>query len=120
MNHQTDPTVILVLEGALSHIKQGWVQEYSAQDSDGNLVHPTHSTACKWCLTGALIASSSGMKSMKPASNLYLESSRACERVLGIDDLATWNDADKRSQEDVIELLGRVISHTGRNNDAYS
>ena len=109
MNQKTDPSVVNVLQGALSYIKQGWVQEYSAQDPDGNLVHPTHQRACKWCLTGALIASSSSMTSEKPASVLYQESSLVCERMLGTDDLVRWNDADSRTVDDIIELLQEAL-----------
>lgn len=96
-----------ILESAIESIKTGWTQEKMARNSDGHEVDPTDDSACRWCLIGALLKSTQnadGSVSMDLGSE-YRDVTDTLKALIGEDRLSLWNDAEGRTQEDVLALL---------------
>ena len=96
-----------ILENAIESIKTGWTQEKMARNSDGHEVDPTDDSACRWCLIGALVKSTQnadGSVSMDLGSD-YHQATDSLRSLIGNNRLSLWNDAEERTQEDVLTLL---------------
>lgn len=78
-----------------------WTQGTCARDSEGTAVSESSVSAVCWCLAGALIVEHGlGVK----GEDDYLD--RAIfGKTEGEADYVKWNDADERSQSDVVEAL---------------
>lgn len=84
-------------------IAAGWCQWSYAKDKDGLAVNFDDPEACKYCLTGALNSVTPSLSTQRSVRDLlYTEA--------GEDSLAYWNDTEGRTQQDVLDLLDKVIS----------
>lgn len=100
-----------ILIEARARIARGWVQGRFAQDNRGVLVHSYSSEAVSWCLDGALIAVG--------ATSSYTDYHAAHDLVWGAlgepreprisNSLTRWNDAEGRTQDEVLAVLDRAI-----------
>lgn len=123
-NH--DLTIPLaILTEAKRLITLGWTQFARYRDSTGNgAIRPEDATC--WCLTGAVIraaAETSGegedymLSTIRPFTEPAFGTLIAClsegrEPAHPIHQLATWNDAPGRTQEEAIALLDKAIAKT--------
>lgn len=72
-----------------------WTQKCSSRDKQGFLVSPKYSTACMWCLTGALY---------KCAVDFVAYNQTVCQlkAVLpGVGSIPAWNDNPNRTFAEV-------------------
>ena len=86
------------------YLKQGWCRYKAALDAEGTLVPVKHRDAVSWCLLGATMAADLDVDTMGKL----------------IDSLATrtgvpsmYNDADGRTQAEVVELMMEVEKEIG-------
>ena len=83
-----------------------WIQGRLAEDIRGDgPINPASPNACRWCLIGAIqrAAWKTGRMKVTPAKD-------ELQALLGVEDLAAWNDEDDRTQGDVFALLDAAIS----------
>ena len=115
-------TKVEILEDAKATIQKGWCQRDSAVDEDGKVIPPWDSGACKWCVTGALMKSIHQItgvdiswfynqlhqEEMPEGIEMYNERCARIEDSVGCTP-SVWNDAGERTQEDVVQVLERLI-----------
>ena len=84
------------------YIKKGWCQGQLAKDAYGIGTEPNYTSATRWCLYGAILAAYNEeiLKRVDIIDKLY--------EKLPVDSMALWNDAPKRTREEVIKLLESV------------
>lgn len=91
-----------------------WTQGAMARDKEGRPVSPASSFAVCWCAVGAVMAElgvgvSNNSKAIHAAEKLRLKS------ITGEDFVARWNEADGRTQKQVVNLLRvRAIQLAGK------
>lgn len=100
-------TIIEIIKRAIARIEQGWVQSALARDANNRQVPATSVHACKWCLLGAIWASTaSGV--LEP--EVAVEVARTL-RLRGYTNtsLASFNDTKGRSKAEVLQLLADTL-----------
>ncbi len=101
-----------VLRGARVLIAQGWTQRSFARDSTGSTVEPSDPAACVWCLLGALGFAGLPQGRAGYGSGAFVTSAIAMrdpeKRLPG--SLASWNDAEGRTQAEVLAVLDEAIA----------
>ena len=96
--------VSTVLTRALKRIKKGWCQENYAIDKNGEDVDPCGDKAVAWCALGAI-------DSIIPNEFSIIND---CEKTLLSmikgNSISHWNDAKKRTKEEVVALFEKAIA----------
>ena len=98
-----------VLFIAQSRIRQGWTQNTSARDVDGNPCMSQSSKAVCWCTLGALSAAKVRDLPEDVRTIVYRSLEVAVKAFGGPSDTARWNDEPHRTKEDVIEVFDEAI-----------
>ena len=94
-----------VIALARAFVEEGWTQEDYAKTAKGNPGGVLSPRAISWCLWGALDAADTLIN--RP--HVFDEALAAVkEEVRGFYTLEAWNDAPRRTQTDVFDLLDRV------------
>lgn len=86
------------LEAVRAKIAQGWTQGVAARDANGLECPPTAKRAANFCLVGACIA-----------GDVFSGDLRKALRISSIS-LAEWNDADGRTQADVLARIDTALA----------
>jgi hypothetical protein len=108
MDSQRDPNtsrtaaaslpVSTVLRNAADLCDRGWCQDALAEDEDGFYTDPKDEAASAWCVVGAIDVTAPDVKTWAYAL-------QAMERLVGIHDIACWNDWSGRTQAEVVAKL---------------
>lgn len=81
---------------------EGWTQGSYARDGHGDAVDSQCSQATSFCASGAIYATQDNLTgSIQARTVIY--------RIIA-DDIEAWNDADGRSQADIIEAFDQAIA----------
>ena len=103
---------ILARTRELLHFPDVWLQGESALDIQGAPREPTAHGACRWSLSAALERAS--WETGGDTRVYHMEDAARAEDelrvLLGLDDLAAWNDEDGRTHADVLALLDQAIA----------
>lgn len=105
------------------YLKQGWCQNDSAQDANGNTTRYFYPEAARWCSTGALCRTHYDY-SVNHNNDMgrFLQWRRRLDEAIQeelkldvecISGLIAWNDADGRTQAEVIALFERAEAKAG-------
>ena len=112
--------VVPVVDRAIELLQEGWCQFNLAEDRDGapinanNAGHTRAAGACRWCATGSIYAA---MHELGTALTYvdFNETYRAvghawmmANRGVTLDDMVDFNDADDRTQEEVVASFQRI------------
>lgn len=93
----------------------GWCQGADARDRSGDAVDPWSDEARSWSLLGALVAVTDPLA---PLGNTRLGPLRRALAALAEfvvePSLADWNDAEDRTQSNLIEVLDEALRYLGR------
>lgn len=102
-----DTRAVELLRRASDLIRRGWTQHAESRDPAGAEVEPWQSTATCWSLLGALVAA---LEDVTDGGDLPLaqlaDALDALALFVDSDSLADWNDDPRRTQKDVIGVLG--------------
>jgi hypothetical protein len=97
-----------LLRRASDLIRRGWTQHAESRDAAGGPVDPWLSSATSWSLLGALVAALE--EETDVGDDLPLEQLADALDALALfvdsDSLADWNDDPRRTQDDVLGVLG--------------
>lgn len=102
-------TLVELLVAARAKIAIGWTQYRYARDVTGGEVPPVHLDACRWCAIGALVAARSLLPEAAERLALMVAAKSALRAVVH-DCVQVWNDADGRTQQEVIEAFDAAIA----------
>lgn len=91
-----------ILIGARERIARGWAQGNFAYNAEGDRVGSSDPEACKWCVVGAIYATTD-----RPFLRQDAMSAVAVHSKTGA--LPIWNDAPERTQADVLAAFDRAI-----------
>lgn len=97
-------TTVEVLRKARELVAAGWTQGHYALDADGKVTEDSSPTACKFCMAGALFRVTNSQ-----ADEVWREARRALKAAIG-DTLVSFNDAPKRTQDEVVDAFDRAIA----------
>jgi len=118
---------VQILERAREKVKQGWTQNAMARDGSGNAVSSRDDDAVSWCLSGACNVAcfeiDGGFESIVELEHIIQLYIRRYSRNMGsvMNAISHYNDKVGRTQEDVVELLTKVIEdvHIKENYEIY-
>lgn len=100
-----------ILIAARGYITKGWCQMASARDEEGKSCYFGSVKACSWCSSGAITRANHDIYKLDilawdaSLQQVY----KVLESILG-EKIVPWNDADNRTQADVLELFDRAIA----------
>jgi hypothetical protein len=103
-----------LIQRAKERISRGWTRRAFARDRLGLKAHPTDSTACAWCLAGALNVTENAQTAVTPAAMRVLRilASEVSPFISTVDDplfmVTEWNDEVAGTSTKVLELLSKV------------
>ena len=107
-----------VFKKAKSLVKRGWCQHSYAQDETGVMVlQPTSDRACKWCMSGAILAAMDYHLSSQPLSPdvkeylYFIADANGIDVIDGVAGVFDWNDEGRRTKEQVLAALDLTIEH---------
>ena len=89
-----------LLIAARAKIAQGWCQGMDAADAQGNPVDWSSRKARQWCISGAMANACDGFHEGARAALLSAAKARS---------LVRWNDAQGRTQAQVLKLFDKAI-----------
>ena len=98
-----------ILNRAAELVTQGWCKMTAAKDELGRHVPPTHPNACRWCATGAIdkavddIIPNLGRHEQAWEVNRLAKYVQEANGIVCL--LHRWNDSEKTTQEQVIQVL---------------
>lgn len=103
------PTAQVVLRVARSYIERGWCQGALARNQDGVPVAAAQETAVTWCASGAFSRATTNLDADPSADG---KAWALLELALPEEwpDLAVYNDDDRTTQTDIIDLYTRAIT----------
>ena len=87
-------------------IASGWCQKCNARLPDGYPATPWERDACQWCLAGAIIKVIGRDTQLK--SMLFTATKRLGFR--SVSEMMDWNDAEGRTQAQVLDRIDAVIA----------
>ena len=87
------------------YVEQGWCKYNFAKNSDGIVVDSRHITAEQWCIEGALQVSLFTTGITQDQYNYMREN---LQQVLGVKNLASWNDTPEREKYEVVNILHNI------------
>ena len=99
-----------VLRETAELIQRGWCCGADARDCRGEAVGASDPAATAWSLLGALVAVSE--RPGRGSSDLR-DALWGISGVIPDHSLDAWNDADGRTQQDTVEMLGRARTSLG-------
>ena len=87
------------------YVEQGWCQHNFAKNSYGTSVNYCDIAAEQWCLEGALNASlfTNGI-----SAHQYSYICKELKDILGVKNLASWNDVPNREKHEVVNILQNI------------
>lgn len=91
-----------ILQVAQMHIGMGWTQGANARNGEGLVSFWDSSTAVCWCANGAVHAASDSNVEVVSATG-YLH------QAADVDNIAVYNDANGRTQDDILNAFSRAI-----------
>lgn len=94
-------TTIETLRVARERVAQGWTQGWFARTADGVLCGARDPAAVCWCIRGAICSTS---------DDSLDRAVEALRDTLGWDNIAAWNDADGRTQAEVLALFDATLA----------
>lgn len=100
---------ILLLEETKKIINKGWTKNVVARDKNGSSVHPLSSSACAWCLDGAIIKACETLDNVYSAHYLNLNDLFKTQIKKNYIGYINYNDKCK-SKSQIIALLNKTIS----------
>jgi len=102
-----------ILTKARELVTAGWTQSVNAVDENDEEVTTSDSTACKFCVYGAIFAASQRL-GYAPYSQRAVDafSQAMFGNVSGL--IAGWNDAPERTQADVVAAFDKAIAEAGQ------
>jgi hypothetical protein len=101
-----DTPVVRLLREARALIEQGWCQGHAAETARGSHVDSFNSRAVRFCISGALTQAS-----RRTRASFAMVQAAADELCTAgdINSLVQWNDANGRTQQQVLDLFGYAI-----------
>lgn len=93
-----------------------WCKKFYAVDRDGSSVSLDSPKACRWCLSGAIMAELPPRR-IRPAVEDELRAWCYISLTLGdgkTESLASWQDLPETTHGDVMQLLDRCIARAER------
>lgn len=100
-----------LIDKAIEKVRQGWCQGASARGPNGFPCSPLASTACAWCMDGALECVSPRQNPGDRMSPKYRRAvnylNTACFAD-GSNGFTAWNDMEGRTQQQVITVMQKV------------
>lgn len=96
-------TTLEVLEAARKKIKQGWCQGSGAKSAFGSVVSFNSVHASRWCAAAAIDIS------CDYTPGAFTRAREIMVSMLGVDNLAAWNDTPGRTQAEVLAAFDRAI-----------
>ncbi len=137
MDHKDQLTALAILVRAKALLQKGWTRDFGAVNHLGNPVEIGSPSAVAWDIEGAVDVACAehgvGLWMMWPVAGairalvtealddaLAEDAEAGCDRRLDPNDrpyvrtLDDWNDAEERTQEDVLRLLDAAIDTMAR------
>ena len=117
-----------ILENSVSLLKRGWCQIDMAQNEEGGYASVIGEYTVRWCAYGAILCSALRYKmgtntDVSEAANILLDANQI-KGDAHIDDIlgrvAEWNDADGRTQEDVVSAFENAVNYSKSLETRYS
>lgn len=102
-----------ILRQARALIKKGWCKKVIARTKTGACTYPDSRYACAWCAEGAI------QRACKHKFRFYVMT------LVGIvkrenkisKELHQWNDAPRRTKDDVLRAFDRAIKYAEKHHD---
>ena len=92
-------------------VQSGWCRFHGAKNKNNKKVFYLSVEATKFCMTGALSRS---------FADLEIDESEFCRTDFDIEGLLfEWNDAEKRTQGEVVEVLRNAAKKAAKENMTY-
>lgn len=85
-------------------VARGWVRGYSAANDQGQPCGALSQAAVAWCMTGA-IRRASHSAPQRSARLIRVSAFARVQAITGANNIADWNDADGRTQQEVVDAL---------------
>ncbi len=98
----------ILLDAALMLEKHAWCQGRYAKTAEGDATFPSDPEAVAWCGRGALLLTCMKATGGNGYGEVFQGALEAIS-ALGID-LVVYNDTNKRTKEEVIDVLRRAAS----------
>lgn len=98
--------VLAVLRQGLSRIERGWTRHTVARTANGCGTYAASPAAVAWCASGACHSLEEGRGMTAPEQWAIRELGVTIDGVA----LAAYNDADGRTQGDVVDLYRRTLA----------
>ena len=89
--------IVAVLQAGRDRIEQGWCKGAFARGKTGREVEMAGRAAVAWCVLGATYGDFPAWDQLAKAAEV------------SVNQLARWNDAPTRTQQDVVDLYDRAI-----------
>lgn len=108
-------TPIELLRAAQAKIAAGWCQGDYATDNTGRWAKANDPEASCFCMIGALasclyLANDDEIYDAdEDTKDVFLEANKALLKVTGVEYLANWNDAEGRTQAEVVNAFENAI-----------
>ena len=91
-----------------------WTQHVDARTQDGIPVEPRSVTAHQWCLIGALRRSAENAREDTVRAIEYILRGLVMQEEPAMETIWEYNDAPRRSHEDIVRILDRAIARARR------
>lgn len=112
-----DELVVPVVDRAIELLQEGWCQFSMAEDRNCSVVNGGYTRAhgaCRWCAVGSVYAALAELGCAETNED-FNETYRAvgdawmyANRGVTLDDMVEFNDADERTQEEVVASFQRI------------
>ena len=96
-----------VLTNAKALIERGWTQGAFAYDTIGKVVDPTHSSACTWCIAGA-VWRVVGFNAN--ALDAYRNTCSILDNLVEFNTVSEFNDHADTTQADVLSVFDEALA----------
>lgn len=110
MDRKMDARAVLV--GAWKLLAKGWCQHGEARDADGCIVDYFRANAVAFCSSGSIYRAAMVVGAEFPAVQ---EARRLLVDAIGGRMIVSWNDAPKRTQEQVLAAFDKAVASLGEN-----
>ena len=98
---------------AHEYVREGWCQGSHAQDACGRPVSPASVFARKWSAPGALARAWASSENQFDAGLEAFEHASLALATAAGDVPQSWNDADGRTVEEVLEVMTVAVEYVG-------
>jgi hypothetical protein len=100
------PKEILIAARAKIEAPERWTHGAYARDAAGRKVEPTCPDAVRWCVRGAIDASTEQHSNKRPSSVLFSQAVAGYGALY----IPIWNDAPNRTHAEVLAAFDRAIA----------